>query len=415
MRKLDLTKVTTCVYNKIASSNNLLSCMCCYLSKKGGNIVIVFENVTKSFKDKKVLDNVSFQIKKGDLVAFIGESGCGKTTTLKMINRLIKPTTGRILINGEGIDSKDIIALRRSMGYVIQQTGLFPHMTVKENIEIIPRSEKRDGVEITAKTLELMEMVGLNPEEFLNRYPTELSGGQQQRVGVARAFATDPEIILMDEPFSALDPITRSGLQDEVINLQAQFKKTIVFVTHDMDEAIKIADKICIMKNGKILQYDTPENILKTPADEFVQAFVGRNRIWTSPEYIKASDIMITTPVTCSENLPLLRCRERMRTSKVDSLMVTDKAGILLGIIRAKQVQSLSDLNVEAKSIMNTDYIKVSPDNNIIDILKMVDENHVSGIPVTDGGGKLLGLITKSSLVTTLSQQYIDTQEVIYS
>lgn len=377
--------------------------------------MIVFENVTKSFKDKKVLDNVSFQINKGDLVAFIGESGCGKTTTLKMINRLIKPTTGRILINGEGIESKDIIALRRSMGYVIQQTGLFPHMTVKENIEIIPRSEKKDGVEITAKTLELMEMVGLNPEEFLNRYPTELSGGQQQRVGVARAFATDPEIILMDEPFSALDPITRSGLQDEVINLQAQFRKTIVFVTHDMDEAIKIADKICIMKNGKILQYDTPENILKNPADEFVQAFVGRNRIWTSPEYIKASDIMITTPVTCSETLPLLRCRERMRTSKVDSLMVTDKAGILLGIIRAKQVQSLSDLNVEAKSIMNTDFIKVSPDNNIIDILKMIDENHVSGIPVTEAGGKLLGLITKSSLVTTLSQQYIDTQEVIYS
>lgn len=377
--------------------------------------MIVFENVTKSFKDKKVLDNVSFRIKKGDLVAFIGESGCGKTTTLKMINRLIKPTSGQILINGERIESKDIITLRRSMGYVIQQTGLFPHITVKENIEIIPRSEKRDAEQITSKTLELMEMVGLTPEEFLNRYPTELSGGQQQRVGVARAFATDPEIILMDEPFSALDPITRAGLQDEVLNLQSQFKKTIVFVTHDMDEAIKIADKICIMKDGKILQYDTPENILKNPGDDFVQTFVGRNRIWTSPEFIKASDIMITTPVTCSETLPLLRCRERMRTSKVDSLMVTDKAGILLGIIRAKQVQSLSDLSLEAKSIMNSDFLKVSPDNNIIDILKMIEENHVSGIPVTSEEGKLLGLITKSSLVTTLSQQYIDTQEVIYT
>jgi osmoprotectant transport system ATP-binding protein len=377
--------------------------------------VIVFENVTKSFKDHQVLSNISFQIRKGDLVAFIGESGCGKTTTLKMINRLVKPTSGRILINGDSIETKDIIELRRSMGYVIQQTGLFPHMTVKENIEIIPRSEKRDLAQINKKTLELMEMVGLDPEEFSDRYPTELSGGQQQRVGVARAFATDPEIILMDEPFSALDPITRSGLQDEVLNLQSQFKKTIVFVTHDMDEAIKIADMICIMKDGVILQYDTPENILKNPANAFVQEFVGRNRIWTSPEYIKASDIMITTPVTCSETLPLLRCREKMRTSNVDSLMVTDKNRRLLGIISAKQVQSLSDLSLEARSIMGTDVLKVSPDNNIIDILKIIEENQVSGIPVTSDDDILLGLITKSSLVTTLSQQYIDTQEVIFS
>lgn len=375
--------------------------------------MIVFENVTKSFKEKKVLNNISFHINKGDLVAFIGESGCGKTTTLKMINRLIKPTGGRILINGDSIETKDIIELRRGMGYVIQQTGLFPHMTVKENIEIIPRSEKRDSKQISQKTSELMEMVGLNPLEYLDRYPTELSGGQQQRVGVARAFATDPEIILMDEPFSALDPITRSGLQDELINLQSQLKKTIVFVTHDMDEAIKIADKICVMKDGSILQYDTPENILKNPANEFVQEFVGQNRIWTSPEFIKASDIMITTPITCSESLPLLRCREKMRTSNVDSLMVTDKKGRLLGIISAKQIQIRKDLNMEAHSIMSTDYLKVSPDNTIIDILTLVDENHVSGIPVTDDENKLLGLITKSSLVTTLSQQYIDTQEVI--
>ncbi|WOO35190.1 ABC transporter ATP-binding protein [Anaerocolumna sp. AGMB13020] len=377
--------------------------------------MIVFENVTKSFKDHQVLSNISFQIKKGDLVAFIGESGCGKTTTLKMINRLVKPTSGRILINGDSIETKDIIKLRRSMGYVIQQTGLFPHMTVEENIEIIPRSEKRDLEEIHKKTLELMEMVGLDPEEFSDRYPTELSGGQQQRVGVARAFAIDPEIILMDEPFSALDPITRSGLQDEVLNLQSQFKKTIVFVTHDMDEAIKIADKICIMKDGVILQYDTPENILKNPANAFVQEFVGKNRIWTSPEYIKASDIMITTPVTCSETLPLLRCREKMRTSNVDSLMVTDKSRRLLGIISAKQVQPLSDLSLEARSIMGTDVLKVSPDNNIIDILKIIEENQVSGIPVTSDDNILLGLITKSSLVTTLSQQYIDTQEVMFS
>ncbi len=245
--------------------------------------MIEFVNVKKKFKDKMVLKNISIKIEEGKLVVFIGASGCGKTTTLKMINRLIKPSSGRIYINGEDIEKKDVIKLRRNMGYVIQQTGLLPHMTVKENIELIPKIEKCDPKELQEKTYRLMDMVGLDPDEFLDRYPVELSGGQQQRVGVARAFATEPDIILMDEPFSALDPITRVGLQDELVNLQAQLKKTIVFVTHDMDEAIKIADMICIMKDGEILQYDTPENILKNPKDEFATHFVGKNRIWASP------------------------------------------------------------------------------------------------------------------------------------
>ncbi len=171
--------------------------------------MIRFENISKKYKDKTVLKSISLEIEKGQLVSFIGESGCGKTTTLKMINRLIKPSSGKIFINGEDIEKKDIIKLRRNMGYVIQQTGLFPHMTIKENIELIPKVQKKDATEIRRRTYELLEMIGLEPDEFLNRYPSEISGGQQQRVGVARAFATDPEIILMDEPFSALDPITR--------------------------------------------------------------------------------------------------------------------------------------------------------------------------------------------------------------
>ena len=248
-----------------------------------------------------MLSNISLEIEEGQLVVLIGASGCGKTTTLKMINRLVKPTSGKIFINNQDISKVDVIKLRRNIGYVIQQTGLFPHMTIKENIEIIPNVQKKDQKEITQKTYELMEMVGLECETFLNRYPKELSGGQQQRVGVARAFATDPDIILMDEPFSALDPITRSGLQEELVELQSKFHKTIVFVTHDMDEAIKIADKICIMNKGEIVQYDTPENILKNPANEFVSEFVGKNRIWTSPEFIKAEDIMLDAPVTCDE------------------------------------------------------------------------------------------------------------------
>ena len=375
--------------------------------------MIKFENISKRYKDKVVLKNITFEIERGKLVAFIGESGCGKTTTLKMINRLVKPSSGKIYIDGEDVASKDVIKLRRNMGYVIQQTGLFPHMTVKENIEIISKIEKRDPKKIEERTLEMMDMIGLD-YEFLNRYPSELSGGQQQRIGVARAFAVDPEIILMDEPFSALDPITRISLQEELMDLQEKYKKTIVFVTHDMDEAIKIADLVCIMKDGEILQYDTPENILKSPSNEFVSQFVGKNRIWTSPEYIKAEDIMIDSPVTCNKNMTLFRCMEKMRSTKVDSLMVTEgKSRILLGIVKAKQIQTKKDSNKPVEEVMDTDVCCVKPEDSIIDILKVVNDNHASSIPVLDDEKRLLGLITKSSLVTTLSQQYLEPEEVM--
>lgn len=372
--------------------------------------MIEFKNVSKSFKANAVLKNISMTIHEGDLVAIIGASGCGKTTLLKMINRLIKPTSGEIFINGENIVNKDVIKLRRGIGYVIQQTGLFPHMTVRGNIEIILRLSKEDPVKIEEKTNSLMAMVGMDAD-YLDRYPTELSGGQQQRVGVARAFAIDPEIILMDEPFSALDPITRSQLQDELVSLQSNLRKTIVFVTHDMDEAVKIADKICIMNAGKILQYDTPENILKNPCDDFVSDFVGKNRIWSSPEFIKARDIMIDHPVSCSGTLPAFKCLERMRFSKVDTLMVTDKDHKLLGIIRAKDLQKLKDGSIPAQQIMNTDFLHVTPDDSIVDILSLVDENNTSNIPIVDSSGILCGLVTKSSLVTTLSHQFLNTEE----
>ena len=244
--------------------------------------MIQFDHVSKTFGKNQVLSDVTFTIDQGNFVTIIGASGCGKTTTLKMINRLIKPTAGEIYIGGENIRDKDILQLRRSMGYVIQLTGLFSHMTVRENIEIIPRLSKADPERTRTRTLELMDLVGMDPDQYLDRYPTELSGGQQQRIGVARAFAMDPEIILMDEPFSALDPITRTQLQDELLGLQEELHKTIVFVTHDMDEAVKIADKICVMDKGKILQYDEPEQLLKNPCNEFVAQFVGKNRIWSS-------------------------------------------------------------------------------------------------------------------------------------
>lgn len=371
--------------------------------------MIKFKNISKRFKGNVILKDLSFEIDSGKLVAIIGASGCGKTTTLKMINRLIKPSSGTISIDEKDIEQTDEIELRRKIGYVIQQTGLFPHMTIRENIELIPTVEKIEKDKIAKNTIRLMQMVGLDPDSYLDRYPTELSGGQQQRIGVARAFANDPEIILMDEPFSALDPITRSDLQDELINLQAKLKKTIVFVTHDMSEAIKIADMICIMKDGEIVQYDTPENILKNPINDFVSNFVGKDRIWSSPEYIKVSDIMIEKPVTCSKELSIMRCMEKMRSNKVDSLLIIDsQTRKLEGIIKAKELRNVDDKTQGVGNVMRTTFFKLLPDETILDALSMVNENRISTVPVVDENGLLRGLVTNSSLVTTLSQQYMD-------
>ncbi|WP_066716903.1 ABC transporter ATP-binding protein [Clostridium sp. Marseille-P299] len=374
--------------------------------------MIKFEHISKKFKGNVILKDLSFEIESGKLVAIIGASGCGKTTTLKMINRLIKPSSGTISIDGINIEQTDEIELRRKIGYVIQQTGLFPHMTIRENIELIPKVEKLEKEKIAQNTIRLMKMVGLDPDAYLDRYPTELSGGQQQRIGVARAFANDPDIILMDEPFSALDPITRSDLQEELINLQAKMNKTIVFVTHDMSEAIKIADMICIMKDGEIVQYDTPENILKNPINDFVSNFVGKDRIWSSPEYIKVSDIMIEKPITCTKELSIIRCMEKMRSNKVDSLLVIDSITRKLeGIIKAKELRNVEDKTQSVGNVMRTTFFKLHPDQTIIDALSIVNENHISTVPVVDDDGALKGLVTNSSLVTTLSQQYIDMEE----
>ena len=370
--------------------------------------MIEFRNVSKSYKNNQVLQDINFTIYDGEIVVLIGPSGCGKTTTLKMINRLIEPTAGEILINGENIMEKDPIALRRSMGYVIQQTGLFPHMTVRQNIEVIPRLEKRPAQEISRRTMALMEMVGLDPAQYLDRYPIQLSGGQLQRIGVARAFATDPDIILMDVPFSALDPITRSGLQDSLVSLQSKMKKTIVFVTHDMDEAVKIADRICIMYQGDILQYDKPEAILKNPAHGFVSEFVGKNRIWSSPEYIRADDIMITSPVTTEPDIPMFKCIEKMRLQKVNSLMVVDPQEHLIGFVKAAWILRAHDREAPVEQVMKTPSVTARPEDSIVDLLQMVRKHDVSAIPVTDRDGILKGLVTNSSLVTALPIEFLD-------
>lgn len=368
--------------------------------------MIQFINVSKAYKEHNVIENINLEINKGELVVLIGPSGCGKTTILKMINRLIEPSDGQIKINGTDIEAQDPIELRRNIGYVIQQTGLFIHMTVRENIEIIPRLAKIPVSEIVDRTVKLMETVGL-PEEFLDRYPNHLSGGQQQRVGVARAFAMNPDIILMDEPFSALDPLTRSQLQDELVSLQSKLHKTIVFVTHDMDEAVKIADRICILQGGRILQYDTPENILKNPAHGFVSEFVGSKRIWSSPQLIRAKDIMITSPKTTYPYVPMFKGLEKMRIDKVDSLIVIDEDNHLLGIVRARSILNSADKNLPVETVMTPACVTADTEENIVSLLEKINGLNISNIPVTDRDNRLAGLITNSSLVTTMSHQFI--------
>ncbi|XOQ59165.1 MAG: Betaine/proline/choline family ABC transporter ATP-binding protein [Clostridium sp.] len=373
--------------------------------------MIEFSNVNKSFKNKTVLNNINLKIQKGELAVLIGPSGCGKTTTLKMINKLIKPTSGDIFVNGKNIKNEDTIKLRRNIGYVIQQTGLFPHMTIAENIGLIPRLQKWSEEKIKNRVVELLNMVGMNPEEYMDRYPSELSGGQQQRIGVARAFAMNSEIVLMDEPFSALDPISKSQLQDELFSLQQELKKTIVFVTHDMDEAIKLGDRICIMKDGNILQFDTPEEILKNPAHGFVEEFIGKNRIWNKPDFIKAKDIMISNTVMANADRNIVQALEIMRNNKVDSLMIVDKGERLKGIVTLKDIRKNMNKALKLKDIMETDIFTVSEEDSIVDVLQQINDNKVGYVPVLDDNGKLSGLITRSSLITVLSTQFLEEED----
>jgi osmoprotectant transport system ATP-binding protein len=246
-----------------------------------GGAQIDFDHVVKRYgeSDKPAIDDLSLSIPAGEIVVLIGPSGGGKTTALKMINRLISITGGDITVDGTSVNGLEKTELRRGMGYVIQQIGLFPHMTVDANVATVPRLLHWDKTRTRARGRELLELVGLDPDEHGRRYPHQLSGGQRQRVGLARAMAADPPVMLMDEPFGAIDPITRERLQDDFLRLHREIRKTVVFVTHDIDEAIKMGDRICILREGgRLAQYDTPENILARPADDFVARFVGADR-----------------------------------------------------------------------------------------------------------------------------------------
>ncbi|WP_026692218.1 ABC transporter ATP-binding protein [Peribacillus kribbensis] len=366
--------------------------------------MITFKHVQKKYPDGFIaLKDINFEIDEGELVALIGPSGCGKTTTMKMINRLMEPTSGTILINGEDTSKTDPVHLRRNIGYVIQQIGLLPHMTIEDNITLVPRLKGWEKERYIKKVDELLNLVGLDPEVYKTRFPGDLSGGQQQRVGVIRALAAEPPIILMDEPFSALDPISREQLQDELVQLQENIKKTIVFVTHDMDEAIKIADRIAIMKDGEIIQFDTPERILRHPANDFVRGFIGEERldreINSGPD---ASDLMLKKVITAKPIRGLAQSLKTMRTYNVDSLLVTDQENRLLGVATIDDVeQYYNDETKTLNDIMRKNFLSVQADTPYSEVAGLFAGGAVS-IPVLSNG-KLAGLITRSSMMRGLA------------
>ncbi|MCB8814219.1 ABC transporter ATP-binding protein [Desulfosporosinus shakirovi] len=369
--------------------------------------MIRFDKVSKVFSEGfKALDNISFQIDEGELFVLIGPSGCGKTTTMKMINRLTEPTQGKIWIADKDISQENPVELRRNIGYVIQHIGLLPHMTIGQNVALVPRLKKMNASSYQQRVDDLLSMVGLDPNTYRDRYPAELSGGQQQRVGVIRALAAEPPIILMDEPFSALDPISREQLQDELIRLQQEIKKTIVFVTHDMDEALKIADRICIMQEGKIVQLDSPDYILRHPANDFVSSFIGQDRLNAAGILPDVEEVMVK-PVTSSPNRGLAEAIKFMHKHKVDSLLVTGPGNKYLGIAKAWDIQQhYNDETLTLQDIMVKGFSTIQRDRPLSEAIDIISENNVSSLPVLSAEGTLVGVITRSSLVDVMAHKY---------
>lgn len=370
--------------------------------------MITFENVSKQYQHgPTVLKDLQLHCSDGEITALIGPSGCGKTTTMKLINRLIDPSEGTILVNGVDISTVSPVKLRRSIGYVIQHVGLFPHMTIADNVAVVPRLLEWDEDRIQDRIDELLDMVHLPPSKYRDRYPSELSGGQQQRIGVIRAFAADPAIILMDEPFSALDPISREQLQDELVDLQKNLKKTIVFVTHDMDEAIRIADKIVLMKSGKILQEGTPEQILRHPANEFVKTFIGRKRLAEFEAIPEASEVMTRKPVTILPTRGLAESIKIMERKQVDSLIVVDKQNRLQGYITIYDViNQFRNENKTVGDIMQPFSHVISPNTLLNQTIDIMDEHKLPYIPVVNDNQTLVGLVTRGTIVGHLSDVY---------
>ncbi|HHA5271930.1 TPA: betaine/proline/choline family ABC transporter ATP-binding protein [Enterococcus faecium] len=362
--------------------------------------MIEFQNVSKIYKGGKVaVEDVNLSFEKGEFICFIGTSGSGKTTTMRMINRMTDPTQGKILIDGKSIQEIDPVELRRQIGYVIQSIGLMPHMTIRENITLVQKLLKVSQEERNKTAEKMIDLVEL-PREMLDRYPHELSGGQQQRIGVVRALAANQDIILMDEPFGALDPITRDSLQDLVKDLQERLGKTIVFVTHDMDEAIKLASRIAIMSEGRVIQFDTPENILRHPANDFVEELIGEDRLLQAkPNATRVGEVMLNTAITITPEKSLQEAIKLMREKRVDTLLVTDNSNVLKGFIDVETLNKKRGKVSSVGDILNKHVFYVKESAYLRDTLQRILKRGLKYVPVVDEQNKVVGILTRTSLV----------------
>lgn len=369
--------------------------------------MIKLKNITKIYPgmERPAVKELNLHIKKGEICVFVGPSGCGKTTTLKMINRLIEPSSGELYINGKDAIEQDPDKLRQNIGYVIQQIGLFPHMTVYENIATVPRLLEWDETKIAQRVDELLELVGLDPEENRDKYPRELSGGQKQRVGVARAMAADPPIMLMDEPFGAVDPITRTQLQNEFLRLQRKIKKTICFVTHDIDEAIKMGDRIAIMNNGQLVQYDTPSNILFAPKNKFVEDFVGSDRALKVLNLLRVHKVMRKEVPTVKLDWDLKTVTQKISETGQKYILVLDDKGHLTGYVNR---HNITDNN---KSKDWTQHIKeysstLPMDATLKDALAEMLQNDIAVIPITNDEDEFVGTVSLGDIRSYVGESY---------
>ncbi len=364
--------------------------------------MIEFDHVSKIYNGNKVaVEDVNLSFEKGEFICLIGTSGSGKTTTMRMINRMIDPTKGTIKIDGEDIQKKNPVELRRQIGYVIQNIGLMPHMTIRENITLVQRLLKVDKEEQNKTAEKMIDLVEL-PRDMLDRYPHELSGGQQQRIGVVRALAADQDIILMDEPFGALDPITRDSLQDLVKDLQDRLGKTIVFVTHDMDEALKLANRIAIMDDGKVIQFDTPENILQKPANEFVEELLGEDRLLQAkPDTTTVGEIMMHSAVSITPEKSLQNAIRLMREKRVDTLLIVDEDNVLKGFVDIETIdkERRRGKATSVGDIINPNVFYVKESALVRDSLQRILKRGVKYVPVVDDQNHLVGILTRVSLV----------------
>lgn len=374
--------------------------------------MIQLEQLTKVFdtpsRQVVAADHINMEVATGEICVLLGPSGCGKTTTLKMVNRIVMPTSGRVLIDGQDTTHLSTVDLRRKIGYVIQQVGLFPNMTIEENICVVPRLLGWDMNRARKRAAELLEMTALDPATFLKRYPKELSGGQQQRVGVARALAADPPVMLMDEPFGAIDPINRALLQDEFLKLQRQLKKTILFVSHDIDEAVKMGNKIAIFSAGRLEQFDSPDNILAHPAQAFIADFVGADRTIKRLGLVRVSQALDTNVPSVPHDMDLGRARELMRANGLNQLVVTGTQGRPIGFLGAVASATLQGT---CEQHCNPKVKTISLNADLRAAVSRMFENDVEWLAGVDEQGRYAGTLDLRTITHLLGRTYATERE----